>query len=140
MKVIRIICPLLAVLLPALTGCSTARHPADASADRGLAEKETVLITYHVQAGKEAEFGAVLNRGWEVYRNEHMVSAAPHIIVRTVEDGNKPCFVEIFTWVKSPDHAPDSVKAVWDQEQSLCEARGGHRGIEGGEVTLILGR
>jgi hypothetical protein len=140
MKLIRITCSLLAVLLPVLTGCSTARSSADRPAGRETAGKETVLITYHVQSGKEAEFGAVLNRGWEVYRNEHMVSAQPHIIVREVEDGNKPCFVEVFTWIKSPDQAPDSVKAVWDQEQSLCEARGGHRGIEGGEVKLILGR
>ena len=140
MNVIRLTCSLLAVLLPALTGCSTAHSPADLSAGRETSGKETVLITYHVQPGKEAEFGAVLNRGWEVYQNEHMVSATPHLIVREVEDGNKPCFVEIFTWVKSPDQAPDSVKAVWNQEQSLCEARGGHRGIEGGEVKLILGR
>ena len=140
MKVIRVICSLLAVLLPTLTGCSTVHSPADRSAGRETAGKETVLVTYHVQPGKEAEFGAVLSRGWEVYQNAHMVSVSPHIIIREVEDGNKPCFVELFTWVKSPDHAPDSVKSVWNQEQSLCEARGGHRGIEGGEVKLILGR
>jgi hypothetical protein len=140
MKIIRIICALLAVLLPTLTGCSTARSSADRSVGRETAGKQTVLITYHVQPGKEAEFGAVLNRGWQVYRTERMVCAEPHIIVREVEDGNKPCFIEIFTWVKSPDQAPASVKAIWNQEQSLCEARGGHRGIEGGEVTLILGR
>ena len=126
---------LFAVSLLAVTGCSTTHQAGDAKTD-----SESVLVTYHVQSGKEAEFQAVLSHGWEVYQSEHMVSAKPHIIVRDTEDGGKTRFVEIFTWVKSPDHAPDSIKAVWKQEQSLCEARSGHTGIEGGEVKLITGR
>jgi len=121
--------------LLALTGCSTTHPAGDAKAD-----PETVLITYHVQPGKEAEFQALLAHAWEVYRAEHMVSAGPHVVVRDTEHGDKPRFVEVFTWVKSPDHAPDSVKTVWQQEQSLCEARNGHTGIEGGEVELIAGK
>ena len=128
-------CLLFAVSLLALCGCSTTHSAGDATAS-----SETVLVTYHVQPGKEAEFQSLLSHGWEVYQSEHMVSAKPHIIVRETEDGNKTRFVEIFTWVKSPDHAPESIKAVWKQEQSLCEARSGHTGIEGGEVQLITGR
>ncbi|MGD0614877.1 MAG: hypothetical protein ABSA69_05470 [Verrucomicrobiota bacterium] len=135
MNTIKITSSLFAVSLLALTGCSTTHPAGDAKAD-----SETVLVTYHVQSGKEAEFQAVLSRGWEVYQSEHLVFARPHIIVRDTEDTGKTRFVEVFTWVKSPDHAPDSVKAVWKQEQSLCEARSGHGGIEGGEVRLIIGR
>jgi hypothetical protein len=125
----------LAVSLPALTGCSTT-HPTGYAGD----DSETVLVTYHVQSGKEAEFQAELLHGWQVYQSENMVFAKPHIIVRDAEDAGKTRFVEVFTWVKSPDHAPDSVKAVWLKEQSLCEARSGHPGIEGGEVQLITGK
>ena len=126
---------LFAVSLLGLTGCATSHPTGEAKADF-----ETVVVTYHVQSGKEAEFQAVLSRGWEVYESEHMVSAKSHIIVRDTEGAGKPRFVEIFTWAKSPDHAPESVKAVWQQEQSLCEARNGHTGIEGGEVQLVTGK
>jgi hypothetical protein len=128
---------LLAVSLLLLIGCSTSRP---AHNDSAKADPETVLVTYHVRAGKEAEFQAVLSRAWEVYRTERFVFAKPHIIVRDTEGGGKPRFVEIFTWVSRsiPEHAPESVKAIWKEEESLCEQRGGHYGIEPGEVELIL--
>ena len=99
-----------------------------------------VLVTYHVQPGKEAELQAELAHAWEIYRIEQMVFYKPHVIFRATEDGDKARYVEIFTWVKKPDQAPDSVKAIWEQEHSLCEARGGHAGIEGGEVQLITAK
>ena len=99
------------------------------------------MVTYHIKPGKEAEFQAVLSRAWRIYRTQHLVFAQPHILVRDVEDANKPRFVEIFTWMSHaiPEHAPDAVKGIWEQEQSLCEARSGHTGIEGGEVELLPG-
>jgi hypothetical protein len=126
---------LFAVPLLVLTGCSTMHQSGGAKAD-----SETVMVTYHVQSGKEAGFQSLLTHAWEVYQSEHMVFARPHVIVRDTDDAGKARFVEIFTWVKSPDHAPDSVQAVWKQEQSSCEARSGQTGIEGGEVQLIAGR
>jgi hypothetical protein len=126
---------LFTVSLLVLTGCSTMYRSGGAKADA-----ETVMITYHIQPGKAAEFQLVLAHAWEVYRSEHLVFAEPHIIVQDAEDGDRTRFVEIFTWVKSPDHAPDSVQAVWRQEQSLCEARSGHKGIEGGAVEIVTGR
>ncbi len=126
---------LLAVSFLAVDGCSTTRQ-----ADRSGSDSETVLVTYHVQSGKETEFQKVLSHAWDVYRSDRLVYAKPHVVVRNTEDRNKTSFTEVFTWVKSPDHAPDDVKAVWNQEQSLCEARDGHRGIEGGEVELIIGK
>lgn len=126
---------LYAVSLLALVGCTTKHQTGGAKAD-----SETVMITYHVRPGKEVEFESLLAHAWEVYRGEHLVCAKPHVIVRGTEDGDKTRFIEVFTWVKSPDHPPDNVQAVWKEEQSLCEARSGHKGIEGGELELVTGR
>jgi hypothetical protein len=125
---------LFAILPLALLGCSTTHRN---SVKR---DPETVLVTYHVKSGKEAEFREVLSRAWEFYRGEHLVFAEPHIVVQDTENGGKPRFVEIFTWVNRsiPEHAPESVKAIWKQEESLCEKRGEHYGIEPGEVELLV--
>ena len=127
---------LFAVFLLALTGCSTTQS----GSGRDRTGSETVLITYHVQSGKEAEFQAVLSQAWDIYRSEQMVFYRPHTVVQAVEDGDKTRFVEVFTWVRKPEHAPDNVMAIWKQEHSLCEARNGHAEIEGGEVQLIIGK
>ena len=125
---------LLAVLPLAWLGCSTTNR---SSVKR---DPETVLVTYHVKPGKEAEFQAVLSRAWQVYRGEHLVFAEPHVVVQDTEDGGKPRFVEILTWVSRsiPEHAPDSVRTIWKQEESLCEKRSEHYGIEPGEVELLV--
>jgi len=125
---------LLAVLPLVAIGCSTAQ-PNTAKQD-----PETVLVTYHVKPGKEAEFQAVLARAWAVYRGEHLVFAEPHVVVQATESGGQPRFVEILTWVSRsiPEHAPESVKTIWQQEESFCERRGGHYGIEPAEVALIV--
>jgi hypothetical protein len=99
-----------------------------------------VLITYHVKQGKEANLKEALSRAWEIYRQKHLVFAQPHIIVRDTEEGDKVRFVEIFTWISSatPENAPDVVQTVWGQEQSLCEARSKHDGIQIDEVELLI--
>jgi antibiotic biosynthesis monooxygenase (ABM) superfamily enzyme len=134
----RITCFLSALAVISLTACSTTNRTHHGSAK---SDPETVLITYHVKSGKEAEFQAVLWRAWQIYRTEHLVFAEPHIILRDME-GDKTRFVEIFTWVShaAPEHAPDIVTTVWEQEQSLCEGRNGHNGIEGGEVEILAGQ
>lgn len=130
---------LLALTILSLNACCTTRgtHPGSAKTD-----PETVLVTYHVKSGKEAEFQELLSRIWQIYRTEHLVFAEPHIIVRDADGGDKVRFVEIFTWVShtAPEHALEAVKKLWDQEQSLCEARNGHTGIEGGEVEMVTGK
>jgi hypothetical protein len=133
MKITLCLC---AIMAASLTACSTS----SGTHRRAVAkDPETVLVTYHVQAGKEAEFETVLSRAWGIYRREHLVFASPHLVVRDTEDGGKTRFVEIFTWKSHaiPEHAPEAVKTVWQQEQSLCEARNGHGGIGGGEVEII---
>jgi hypothetical protein len=128
---------MLILSVAAWTGCSTT-HPAG----NAKTDPETMLITYHARPGKEAELQAVLSSAWQTYRAGNLVVARSHTVVRKTEDGDKTSFVEIFTWAShaTPEHAPDAVQKVWEQEQSLCEARNGHRGIEGGEVELVTGR
>jgi hypothetical protein len=123
--------------LVALTGCSTT-HPAGDT----KAGPETVLVTYHARPGREEELEELLARSWQIYQAEHLVFARPHIVVRSTEDGGSTSFVEVLTWVShaTPEHVPDAVKKIWGQEQALCEARGGHGGIEGGEVELVTGK
>jgi hypothetical protein len=115
-----------------LMGCSTSAPHAPADA-----KSETVLVTYHVKPGKEADLEDVLRSAWKIYRQEGMVFAQPHVIVSDTEGDNKPRVVEIFTWVTAPDHAPDAVNGVWNEMHALCEARDGHDGLEFAEVKLI---
>lgn len=128
---------LMSVFVVALIGCSTPKHGVGAVTK---STPETVLVTYHVKAGYEAEFQSVLSNAWTIYRSDHLVFATPHIVVQDTEEGGKPRFIEIFTWVSRsiPEHAPESVKTIWKQEESLCEKRAGHYGIEPGEVKLIV--
>src|SRR5882762_115713 len=132
-RAMRTACLLLIGSLAGFIGCSTRHH---SSAKR---DPETVLVTYHVKSGKEAELQLALAQAWQVYRREHLVFAEPHVIVRDTEDGGKPRFVEVFTWVSRsiPEHAPESVVTIWKQEEALCEKRGEHYGIAPGEVKLI---
>ncbi len=134
MKIVRYLSCLLLVLLAA---CSTTKPEPKPAADSEAAP-ETVMVTFHVKAGKEAELDAVLQRAWKAYREAHLVFAQPHVIVRDTEGSDKVRVVEIFTWVshKAPDHAPDSVQTEWKQLHDLTEERDGHRGMELSEVTL----
>lgn len=129
---------LFALAAISLTACSTTNRAQSGSAKP---DPETVLVTYRVKSGNEAEFQSVLSRAWQIYRSERLVYAEPHIVVRDTEGGGKSRYVEIFTWIShaAPEHAPESVKAIWKQEHSLCEERDGHSGIEGGEVEFLTG-
>jgi len=103
-------------------------------------DEETVLITYHVVPGKEQELRQALSDVWKVYRQEQLVFAQPHVIVEAQDAAGHKRLVEIFAWVShsAPEHAPDSVKKMWDQMQTCCEKRDGRPGIDGGEVNLIV--
>jgi len=121
-----------------LTGCAV--RPPTGPAATTAPDPETVLVSYHVAPGKEQQLRQVLSDTWNVYRRERLVRPDPHVIVEAQDAAGKKRFVEIFTWVShsAPDHAPDSVKKLWDQMQSCCETRDGHPGIDGGEVNLIV--
>ncbi len=125
-----------ALPLACLTACSTTTTSSQPPAK---ADTETVLVTYHVKPGMDGEFQAVLANAWAIYRSEHLVFAQPHVVVWDKEEGGKIRIMELFTWVShaAPDNVSDNVKQVWAREQALCEARGGHRWLEGGEVHML---
>jgi hypothetical protein len=128
------------VSLVSLTACSTPKHHpprADQPKEDG---PESVIVTYHVKPGQEEQLQDTLARAWALYQKEHMVAAQPHILVRDNDVGGRVRFLEIFTWAShaAPKDAPDSVKTIWGQMQSLCEPRDGHPGLDGGEVDLLV--
>jgi hypothetical protein len=123
--------PLFAVLSLALAGCSTSR-PENAARPGS----ETVLITYHPATGKDAELEGALKHAWQVYQADRLVYDQPHVLVRDT-GGGETRFIEIFTWIKAPENPSPDISAIWRQEQALCEARGGHRGIDGGPVEVV---
>jgi hypothetical protein len=120
----------LILALAGLTACSSL-NPSDEKHS-----PETVEVTYHIKPGREVEMQALLNRAWSIYITKHLVLPRSHAIVTEREYGNRPLIVETFTWVSHsvPDQVPDSIKDIWNQMQDLCEARGGHDGLEINEL------
>jgi hypothetical protein len=121
------------IFITALAGCSTIQVTPSANS-------ETVMVTYHVRAGKEADFQALLARAWQTYQNEKMVCAKPHLVVQEKESDGNSRFVEILTWIHAPDHAPESVKPIWSEEHALCEARNGKPDIEFSVVQIVTAK
>jgi hypothetical protein len=101
---------------------------------------ETVMATFHVVAGKEADFQQVLVREWETYTKEKLVFNHPHVVLRGNEPGGRTYFVDIFTWISraTPDHPPAYVLAIWQSMGPLIEERNGHPSMEITEVQLVV--
>ena len=100
---------------------------------------ETVISTFRVRAGKEAEFARVHAQAWPAYRRFGLVAEKHHLVLQGVDEAGKTYFVEIFTWKDhdAPDHASPEIRAIWAQLEALCEPRLGHRGIEFPEVQIV---
>jgi hypothetical protein len=100
---------------------------------------ETVISTFRVRAGKEAEFAKVHAQAWPAYRRFGLVAETPHLVLQGVDEAGKTYFVEILTWKdhEAPDHASAEIRTIWTQLEALCEPRLGHRGIEFPEVRIV---
>jgi hypothetical protein len=126
--------PLSATLLALSIASSVAqtRQPA-------LGEPETVIATYRVRAGKEAEFAKVHAQAWLAYRRGGLVLEKPHLVLQGLDETGKTYFVEILSWKthEAPDHTGAEIQAIWTQMQAFCEARSGHAGIEFPEVKIV---
>ena len=121
-----------------LAGCATAPPP-NKSIDTSDTP-ETMLVSYRVKAGKEVAFQDALARTWAVCRQDKLVLARPHLVLREKDDDGRTRFVESFTWVShaAPDHAPPELKVAWRELESLCEPRDGKKGIDGSEVQTVV--
>src|SRR5262245_18344305 len=98
-------------------------------------DTETVRVTHRVTPGSENAYLDLLARQWAALTKNKLVLDKPHMLVRG-DEGGKPYFVEIFTWVshESPDNVPADVQDVWGEMGKLVEPRNGHHAIEFPEV------
>jgi hypothetical protein len=94
----------------------------------------TVLCTYRVKRGKEAEFREVLAAHWPTLRGLGLMTDAPPPQYRYTEQDDAPVFVEIVTWVdgeaamRAYDH-PEAM-AIWERLDALTEARNDRPSME----------
>lgn len=102
-------------------------------------DPETVLVTYHVKSGQQSQIESILNKQWSALRKLDVVVDQPHLILRGVEDGGKPVYVEIFTWrtADSADHLPAEVQEVWKEMRQSTEQRLGRPGIDVHPMTPL---
>ena len=102
-------------------------------------QPETVMVTFRVKPGAEAELERVIANHWRTANELHLVAAAPHVTLRGTEEGNKTYFVEVFTWrdASIPDLAPAAIQKIWAQMNALVESRGGHAGLRFEEVSVV---
>jgi hypothetical protein len=121
----------LAALAAVTMGVLVAQQPAP--------EPETVVITFHAKSGAEAELARVIEKHWTLAREMKLVHDSPHLTLRRIEEGNKVCFTDIFTWRDAaiPDNAPPAIKAVWGHMNQLVESRGGDPGLVIATVAIV---
>ena len=100
---------------------------------------ETMMVTLHVKPGSEAEMQQVLEQHWKTATSMKLVNNVFHLTLRGTEDGNKPYFVDVFTWLDAsiPDDAPPEIQKLWEQMNRLVESRDGHAGLEFVPVTVV---
>jgi hypothetical protein len=107
----------------------------------GPKDPETVVVTFYVREGKEAEMEKLLREDhWPLLRRLSLVHESPHVLVRGKEAGDKPYFREVLTWRDhdTPDNAPPEVEAVWKRMYDFVEKRGSAQAIEIEEVDLMV--
>jgi len=102
-------------------------------------QPETVVINFHAKPGAEAELLRVIEKHWTVAREMKLVQDSPHLTLRRIEQGNKVCFMDIFTWrdANIPDNAPPAILAIWGEMSKLVEPRGGEPGLAIASVDLV---
>jgi hypothetical protein len=106
---------------------------------RPAAATETILGIYHVKEGEDDQFLKAYRNTWSTYRELDAVFEKPHLLMKGTDESGKTCYFDVFTWKDEeiPDHAPDKIKIAWRELESVCERRGGHRGIEANAVTIV---
>lgn len=93
----------------------------------------TVICTYRVRPGGEAEFEQLLAAHQPALRRLGLLADTPARVLRSV-DGGGPAYVEIFEWIDEEAAAraaeiPEVVD-VWEPMAALCESRDGRPAME----------
>jgi hypothetical protein len=100
----------------------------------GRTEPPTVIATYRVAPGREDEFVALLERHYPTLKSVGLVTDAPPVVYRNVDEKGRSTYFEIFEWkdADAPDtahHLPE-VMAVWEAMGTLAEDRDGRPKFE----------
>lgn len=94
----------------------------------------TVLCTYRVVPGREADFEALLARHYPALRGADLATERPPSIYRGTDGTGGPVYYELFEWkdAESPSvaHESPAVMAVWEPMGELCEGREGRPQFE----------
>jgi hypothetical protein len=88
--------------------------------------QQTVICTFRVRPEAESDFLALLARHWPALHELGFVTGEPSVVYR--ELGDKPTYVEIFTWSQggyeqAREHP--AVLAIWAPMDPLLEDRDG---------------
>lgn len=94
----------------------------------------TVLCTYRVIPGREAEFEAVLAKHHPTLSAADLATEKPPQVFRGADGTGGPVYYEIFEWKEEASsaaaHESPEVMAVWGPLGELCESREGRRKFE----------
>jgi hypothetical protein len=101
-------------------------------------QPETVLITYRVKVGSEADMEQQIAKHWKTATSLNLVDGSRHLVFRG-SDEERPYYVEIFSWqgASVPDDPPKEIKAIWSDMSKLVESRRDKPGIEIGVVSEV---
>ncbi|HKY32723.1 MAG TPA: hypothetical protein VJV23_09325 [Candidatus Polarisedimenticolia bacterium] len=99
-----------------------------------MGQPQTVICTYRLQNGKEAEFTRLLERHWPTLRKAGLATDTPPQIYKGKDESGKTFIVEIFSWKdeQAPGiaHQLPEVMAVWEPMGALVEERLGRPKME----------
>ena len=94
----------------------------------------TVICQYRVAPGNEDAFRGLLAQHWPVLESLGLATADRPLHYQGAEEGGRPLFVEIFSWVDEEAsglaHNHPEVMAIWEPMDKLTERRGGRPNME----------
>jgi hypothetical protein len=101
----------------------------------------TVIATYRVKAGSEAEFEGLLARHWPTLEGVGLVSGERAIVYRGQDEPGEAVYYEVFDWkdAGSPGvaHETPAVMAIWEPMGALCEGRKGRPAMDFPHVERV---
>ncbi len=99
-----------------------------------MSKPVTVLCTYRVVPGKEADFEGLLSKHYPALRGADLATENEPRIFRGTDGTGGTVFYELFEWrdAEAPNvaHQSPAVMAVWEPMGELCEEREGRPKFE----------
>ena|SRR5215472_1263424 len=97
-----------------------------------MSNAQTVICTYHVKPGKEAEFQRILAKHWPALHKAGLVTDDRPLHYKGLKSdrpdkhgGDERTFVEIYAWkdeqASGKAHQSPEIMAVWEPMGALCD-------------------